>query len=150
MKSHTLLGLLLLSGVCTDALAQTPAPPPQAQQEVDPNTLASAGGRAMQALDGGRAGDLWDGASQIAKQATKRNDFVANVANARKPLGAPVSRAWSAVRRQQIASGDRLPPGQYASVEFLTRFASGKSVRELVSFRLEEAGVWRFTGYVLE
>jgi hypothetical protein len=53
------------------------------------------------------------------------------------------------VTRQQIAAGDKLPPGMYVSIEFLATFAGGKTQRELVSLRLDEDRTWRFTGYFL-
>ena len=150
MKRLSTCVFLVLSAICMSANAQVPAAKQQVQRDIDPNSLAGAGLQAIQVLDGERAGELWDGGSQVAKRTTSRADFVSHVAALRKPLGTVVSRAWSTVHRQQVAGGAQLPQGQYASVEFVTSFSAGKVGRELVSFRLDEDGVWRFTGYVLK
>jgi hypothetical protein len=37
----------------------------------------------------------------------------------------------------------------YSSVEFESLVASGKTVRELISFRFDEDKIWRASGYTL-
>ena len=51
---------------------------------------------------------LWDGASVVAKRSGKRDEFIAAVQAARKPLGRMVGREWHVVRRQRSA-GFHLP-----------------------------------------
>ena len=154
MPSARLLCALMLCVSALPAIAQNAAPAASAQQQVprdiDPNTLANAAASVLQGFDAGKAGDLWDGASSVAKRAAKRADFIGHVAKTRTPLGAPVERTWMAVRRQQVAGGTQLPPGTYASIEFVTRFQNNRAARELVSLRLDEDRIWRFAGYVIE
>ena len=50
----------------------------------------------------------------------------------------------------QAGDGKALPSGLYASVEFLVEFSGKRTMRELVSFRLDEDGTWRFSGYVVQ
>lgn len=147
-----LCALACVSAVPAFAQNAAPAAPTQQQapRDIDPNTLANAAASVLQGFDAGKAGDLWDGASVVAKRAAKRADFIDHVAKARKPLGPPVERNWMAVRRQQVAGGTQLPPGTYASIEFVTRFQNNRVARELVSLRLDEDRIWRFAGYVIE
>ena len=165
MKKTSILGIALIAALwCGSALAQQASPKPAAQRpapaqatlatapaaqrDIDPNALAQGGLQALSLIDSNQTVDLWDGASQIAKQAVTRNDFVAKVSEARKALGAPASRIWVTVRRQMATEG--IPPGLYATTEFATTFQNGKTVLEVVSMRRDEDGRWRFTGYFLK
>ncbi|PJK13614.1 hypothetical protein CO613_09475 [Lysobacteraceae bacterium NML07-0707] len=67
-------------------------------------------------------------------------------------LGRPVSSTWLSVLRQQVDANaaqqaGNPPQGMYISVRFATTFSSGHGLLELVSFRLDEDGVWRVVGY---
>lgn len=148
---------LVLGALVLPAAAQTPPQTPRAPaqqqavaQDIDPNTLANGALSVLRGFDADQAADLWDGASAIAKRAVKRADFISQVGKSRKPLGAPLERTWVAVRRQQVTGGTQLPPGTYASIEFVTRFQGNRMARELVSLRLDEDRVWRLAGYVIE
>lgn len=151
------LGLSMVTGM---AKAQAPAAgaktssAPAAQQapaatnDVGPGPLLDAAARIAQAVDSDQTGQLWDSGSAVAKKAVTRDSFMSATAKVRKPLGAATSRTWIAVYRQR-SDGKSSPAGLYASVRFETVFAKGAK-HELVSFRLDEDGVWRFTGYVLQ
>lgn len=143
MKNVLIACVLLCAGIGPAWAQAKPA-------ETDPNALLNAAAQVAQAVDREQTGALWDGASAITRKRVTRNDFIAAVQKARKPLGTVSGRAWAAVRRQSVASGGQVPAGQYASVELTTTFSSRKVARELVSFRLDEDGVWRLAGYVLE
>jgi hypothetical protein len=140
--------LLLATGAV--AAQQPPAAPPApAPGVIDPNAIRDAGARVVTAIDAGQASRLWDEASPITRQAVTRDAFVAGIARSRQPLGAAANRNWLSVRRQ-AGDGNALPSGLYASIEFLAEFAGKPPVRELVSFRLDEDGVWRFAGYAVQ
>lgn len=128
--------------ILTPAVAQEP--------DIDPNTLAAAGLRIVQLIDGGRAGDVWDGASAVAKRSVDRGRFTQTIADERSPLGAVSWRRWTAVSRHSTPGSGPLPAGLYANVEFETRFAGDRTGYELVSFRQDEDGTWRLSGYVLK
>jgi len=107
---------------------------------------------AIQMIDQGRAGELWDGATPAARKRVSRADFVSQVSRSRSTIGAPQMRTWVAVNRQVVADADPDTAGQYVSVEYESRFANKPegSVRELVSFHLDQDRIWRFSGYVLK
>lgn len=162
MKSRTLVialaALLPLASVAQQRAgnaAQRPAAPAQQapqQQDVDPNSLVAGALQVADLIDKGQAGEVWDGASVVAKQAVTRERFITQTGNVRAPLGAPQSRVWVAVSRQVVTAQqgqNGTPPGTYASVSFATRFASGQTRVELVSFRLDEA-TWRVAGYAIQ
>ncbi|PPT83272.1 DUF4019 domain-containing protein [Xanthomonas theicola] len=128
------------------AAAVTPAAPgPLSKQDAQ---MAQAGLRAAQLVDAGRSGELWDGASAVAKKAVAREVFVRQVDADRARLGALLGRGVASVARVQYAAGSQVPPGVYVNIRFPSRFANApQPVRELVSLRLDEDKTWRLVGY---
>lgn len=137
------------------AAAGTPAAPApqlspaqQAQLEKQNAEMSAAALRAVQWVDGSRMGELWDGASTVAKKAVPRDAFVRQISADRARLGALVSRGQPSISRVRYNVGAAVPEGVYINVAYPTRFAnSGQPVRELVSFRLDQDQVWRLAGY---
>jgi len=152
IAASTLMGADVLAQGRTVQPSQSvrPQPAPAAGAGiVDPSSVAGWAARVLAMVDGGQLAPLWDGASPVAQRAVKREDFVAAVQAARKPMGAPVGREWIAVRRQRGTGDGTLPAGEYASVELAVTAADKRVRLELVTFRLDEDGTWRFAGYVL-
>lgn len=122
-----------------------------AQDVVEASDMVRGGTQAIQMVDQGKAGELWDGATPATQKRVTRADFTSHIAKSRAPLGQPQQRTWVAVNRQVVADADADTAGQYVSIEYETRFA-GKpegTMRELVSFHLDRDRTWRFAGYVL-
>jgi hypothetical protein len=140
-KSKLLLGVALLSGWMGLALAQ----------DADPTNMVRGGLQAIQMVDQGKVGDLWDGAAPATKKRVARPEFIRQVEASRSPLGAAQQRTWISVNRQMVANEDPDLAGQYISVEYESRFANATNrvVREMTSFRLDPNGTWRLSGYVL-
>ncbi len=124
---------------------------PAAAQDVEPSDMVRGGMQAIQMIDQGRAGELWDGATAATRKRVTRADFTSKVTGNRASLGAPRQRVWVAINRQVVTDPDSDTAGQYVSVEYETRFANKpeNTLRELVSFHLDSDRVWRFSGYVL-
>ncbi|WP_198086844.1 DUF4019 domain-containing protein [Variovorax sp. E3] len=124
---------------------------PAAAQEVEASDMVRGGMQAIQMIDQGKAGELWDGATPATRKRVPRADFTGQVASSRAPLGAPRMRTWVAVNRQVVTDPDGDTAGQYVSIEYETRFANRpeNTLRELVSFHLDRDRMWRFSGYVL-
>ncbi|MFV7453802.1 DUF4019 domain-containing protein [Stenotrophomonas maltophilia] len=172
--------LLLLSLLPLTALAQapapaTPAPAParpapaspaaakpatagapaltaaqQAQVQKQDAEMGAAALKAAQLVDANRAGELWDGASAVARRAVPKAAFVSQLTTERARLGALAGRGQPTITRVKYSAGAAVPEGLYINVNFPTRFAnSAQPVRELVSFRFDEDQVWRLTGYSL-
>lgn len=129
------------------APSASPAAPAKNDAGVEPNTVRDVGLRMAKIIDSGQAGQLWDGGSPVIKRTVSRDAFVANIAAKRKGFEQPVAREWAAITRQQ---GGTLPPGKYMSVQFLTVFSGNRALRELISFRQDEDGTWRFVGYAIQ
>ncbi|HEY5851090.1 MAG TPA: DUF4019 domain-containing protein [Lysobacter sp.] len=146
MKMSALL-CVALTAALAPAMAQQAA---QQARDIDPNSLASAGIQAAQLIDAGKAGEVWDGASAVAKRSVDRKKFSESITAQRKPLGATTARRWTLVSRHSTAGSAQLPAGTYANVEFDTQFAGNKTGHELISFRQDEDGTWRLAGYVLK
>jgi hypothetical protein len=158
MKSSIIviaIALLLTTG--TVVAQQKPASHPAASQAADrpapgalePDAVRDAGLRVAMAVDAGQAGRLWDEASAVTRKSVTRDAFIAGITRSRQGLAKAVSRNWLSVRRQS-GDGNALPQGLYASTELLAEFPGKPLVRELVSFRLDEDGTWRFAGYAVQ
>jgi len=151
-KFVSAMGLLLLLASGVSAAQQPPAAQAAAQPAagaIEPNAIRDAAQRVAMAMDAGQAAKLWDEASAITKKSVTRDAFIAGISKSRQPLGKATGRNWVSVRRQ-AGDGQTLPAGLYASAEFLVEFADKRTMRELVSFRLDEDGTWRFSGYVVQ
>ncbi|MGJ7567464.1 DUF4019 domain-containing protein [Variovorax sp. GB1R11] len=124
---------------------------PAAAQDVEASDMVRGGMQAIQMIDQGKAGELWDGATPAARKRGTRADFLSQTAKSRAALGAPRMRTWVTINRQVLTDPDVDLAGQYVSIEYETRFANKPegSVRELVSFHLDSDRIWRFSGYAL-
>lgn len=148
--------VLVLSMMAVTAGAQTPAVQPRPQQAgaatpaqlPDPGRIHSAAVAVARAVDAGQAGRLWDESTALTKRTVKRDAFVEAITKSRATLGAISNREWLLVTRQQ-GGQNGLPAGNYISVEFGAALSGGRTAHELVSFRLDEDGIWRFTGYTI-
>lgn len=143
--------------------ASTPAPePPQPvkQQQLTPEQqaqvtrqnaeMSKAAAQVIQLVDQGKVGEVWDGASAVAKAVVGKGDFVTQITADRQKLGAFVERKQVGVTRAAYAAGGQVPAGNYINVVFATRFANApEPVRELVSFHLDNDKTWRVSGYSL-
>lgn len=118
-------------------------------QDADPAELVKAARAAIRQIDEGSAGSFWEGMSSAVKQRVSRKDFTEAVLRSRQPLGSPGERYWVLITRQKIEGNASTPPGLYGSVEFASTFAGQKTLRELISFRLDEDKVWRTSGYTV-
>lgn len=152
----SLLPLMLVAGFAQAQQAQAPAARAQASQaapqvmRIQPGALLDAAQRAAMVVDAGQVAQLWNDASSVAKRTVSRDDFVAGIAGLRKPLGTLVGREWLTVRRTMSDGNTAVPAGLYGSVEFAATYAGNRTVLELVTFRLDEDGVWRLSGYTLQ
>ena len=134
----------------TQPAAPQLTPAQQAQVARQDAEMTAAALRAAQLVDAGRSGEVWDGASAVARAAVQRQAFITQVQADRTRLGALVGRGQPSVTRVRYGAGAAVPEGLYISVSFPTRFAtSAQPVRELVSFRLDDDQVWRLAGYSL-
>lgn len=126
--------------------------PAAAQEVVEASDMVRGGMQAIEMIDQGKAGELWDGAAPATRKRVTRADFVGQIARSRAQIGMPQMRTWVSVNRQVVAAQDGDTAGQYVSIEYETRFASKSdgTVRELVSFHLDQDRVWRFSGYALK
>ena len=148
-----LIAMLLVTVPVGIARAQSPSPsatPAIAARVLAPGAALDAAVQAATLVDAGRAGELWDGASPVAKRAVTREAFIAGITAARQRHGTLADRQWLSVSRQFHDGKQGAPAGHYVSVELLARASAGRSVRELVSLRIDEDGTARLSGYVVE
>lgn len=100
-------------------------------------------------IDKGQAGQVWDQASEVARKAVSRDQFIQATEADRAKLGPVTSRKVAAVTRA-VSKGGELPAGNYISVNFATTFGkNAQPVRELVSFHSDSDQQWRLSGYTV-
>jgi hypothetical protein len=117
--------------------------------DIAPSNVVQAATEVAQLIDGGQIAQVWDGSSPISQRAVARDKFVATVTAQRKALGAPTSRRWTAVTRSVVQNDKSVPGGYYVSARFETHFAGNRAASELFSFRFDEDGTWRLSGYTI-
>lgn len=132
--------VLMLAGVAGAATAQ---------EAESADALLRNADNALRQLDAGNYGELWDGAAAFIKAGLPREQFVASTRLSREALGEVSLRSWSSVMRIRYDnSTSGIPNGRYANVDFTTELANGRTVFEMLSYRLEDDGRWHLTGYV--
>jgi hypothetical protein len=100
-------------------------------------------------IDNGQIGEVWDRASDVAKQSVTRDQFVKTTEADRAKLGKMNSRKVAGVTRS-VSRGGKLPAGMYVNVNFATQFGNNtKPTRELISFHLDNDKKWRLSGYTV-
>lgn len=125
-------------------------PEQQAQRTRQDAEISKAADQIVQLVDQNKTGEVWDGASAVAKSAVTRESFVQQIASDRRKLGAPVTRTRVATTRAAYGPGDQVPAGNYINVVIATKFANVPDpVRELVSFHFDDDKIWRVSGYSL-
>ncbi len=125
---------------------------PDADNSIEPSALRDASLRMALALDAGHGKQVWRAASVVVRELLSCDDFAHSVAARRHAVGKVRRRDWHLVSRLVRAEPgpDGLPPGNYACSEFTVTFDDERMGMELVSFRLDEDGVWRFVGNHIE
>ncbi len=119
-----------------------------AQEGTSADELIQTALSGLRQIDENRSGELWEAASAFVKTKLPKAEFVNNMQRTRQTVGTVARRDWaSVVRIRYLDDSTGLPAGQYANVDFATHLDNGKTVFEMVSFRLEPGG-WRLTGYV--
>ncbi|HXS72635.1 MAG TPA: DUF4019 domain-containing protein [Rhodanobacteraceae bacterium] len=113
--------------------------------------MANSAEAIAQLVDQGKAGEVWDQASNVAKQVVSRNEFVSGIQSQRSKLGTLVSRKLAAVTHSVSKGDKKLPAGDYINVVFASQFGNNKQpIRELVSYHFDSDKVWRVSGYTLQ
>lgn len=104
--------------------------------------------RVVQQMNSNRYVDVWQNAAPFVKVKIPRDQFVSATRQSREALGAVSRRGWASVTRLQYTAQAGIPDGLYANVDYVTTFADGRTVVELLSFQFGEDGTWRLTGYI--
>lgn len=131
------------------AAAPALTPEQQAAVEKQNSQMAQAALQVAQLVDQGKVGEVWDGASPVAKAVVKRDAFVKSVDADRAKVGKVQERKLAGITRSE-SKGGTTPAGYYINVNFATKFTNEKQpIRELISFHLDQNKEWRVSGYTL-
>lgn len=143
------LAVIALAVISAPAYAQAPAPAPapapaQAPAVAGPETFVAFATQVATNVDQGRAGLVWDRASQALKSATPKDRFVSQIVRKQQQNGATVSRVWQSVVRSTMADGR----GQLVTVTFVVNTNKNTSFNEVIQFMTEQNNLWRTSAYI--
>ncbi|MEW6345469.1 MAG: DUF4019 domain-containing protein [Pseudomonadota bacterium] len=119
-----------------------------AEQGASADELLNDANQVLQQLDTSHYAALWQDAAPFVKASVPQERFTSQMQQARQSVGAVTRRGWASVTRIQYSGTKGIPDGLYANVDFATTLASGRTMFELLSFRLGDDGQWHLTGYV--
>jgi hypothetical protein len=119
-----------------------------AEQGASADELLNDANQVLQQLDTNRYAALWQDAAPFVKASMPQERFTSQMQQARQSVGAVTRRGWASVTRIQYNGVKGYPDGLYANVDFATTLASGRTMFEMLSFRLGDDGQWHLTGYV--
>ncbi len=125
MKTFSLVLIAAMLAFTASASAQqvaqpAPAPQPQPvkQQQLTPEQqgqvtrqnaeMGKAAAQVIQLVDQNKIGEVWDGASAVAKSVVGKSNFVSQIIADRQKLGAPTERKQVGVTRAAYAAGGQL------------------------------------------
>ncbi len=146
-----IVGVALTTTPAGDARAQAPTAAQAASVDTSPDALLVAAGRVLALLDTGNYAPLWQDIPPVLQSRFKQDTFIADMKSARQSVGPLRQRTWSGVSRLRYATPTTpqgVPAGLYANVEMSSTTTDGRSLIERISFRLENDGSVRFTGYL--
>jgi hypothetical protein len=123
-----------------------PTEPPAAQPTLgDDKDAIDAAKKWLDLLDADKAGVAWDSASKELQKVVKRDQFIAEMRNVRKEMGKLDSRtAVKFARAHELPGGS---PGDYALIEFDSKYKNGKHLSEQLIWSVEQGDTWRVVGY---
>lgn len=136
-----LLILILMARLGTSTAHAQPAAP-------DPNAWLNAAQQAARMIDSGKAGELWDGGSPEMKKLVAKRDFLASLKKARGTDAVSV-REWQSIERSALSGQPDVPAGLYVNLRFRAKLGP-RIVNELVTFRQDSDGAWRWMGYLVQ
>ncbi|MEP6907502.1 MAG: DUF4019 domain-containing protein [Pseudoxanthomonas sp.] len=127
-------------------------PAQQAQLAKQDAEMTKAAAQVIQLVDQNKTGEVWEGASPVAKAVVTKEAFVQQITADRKTLGALAERKVVGVSRAfyEANNPQGLPAGTYITVAYASKFANApQPVREIVSFHADDDKTWRVSGYSL-
>lgn len=101
----------------------------------------------LKLVDEGKYLESWEEAAAYFENAITRKQWEQALAAVRKPLGKLESRKLKTKEYRTALPG--APDGEYVVIQFETSFENKKSAIETVTPMLDQAGVWRVSGYYI-
>ncbi len=98
--------------------------------------------------DKGRYAESWNAAAQYLRQQFTESEWIENVGEIRKPLGAKKDRYIATAGHATSLSG--FPDGEYVVVQFYTTFENRTLALETVTLAKGEDAVWRVADYTIK
>jgi len=124
-----------------DSPAATVKPPDQA-------AAIAAAEAWLRSIDSEDYAGSWDRAATYFRHAITKDQWVASLNGARRPLGALTSRRLLSAEPATRLPG--APDGHYVVIQFQTAFANKKLAVETATSMLDTDGAWRVAGYLIK
>lgn len=135
--------LVLISLFCGLVLSQAVVADQAAEQEA-----FKAVNFWLALVDGGSYAKSWETAAEYFKGAVTKEQWVASMTAARKPLGRVHYRTLKHKKYTTTLPG--APDGEYVVIQFATSFEKKKSAIETVTPMRDKDGKWRVSGYYIK
>ena len=120
-----------------------------AEVDASPGKLLEIAREALRQVEEDRLGELWGASSNVLRSRVPRAEFVESTRKALKERGRVKAREWAQIRQVMYSeSGQAVPAGRYANVEFSILQVNGTAGVERISLSYE-GGRWHFLGYVM-
>jgi Protein of unknown function (DUF4019) len=151
-RRHPVWSLSIILALMTGAASQAQTPDATALVQATEQTTAQAALRTavqrwLQQLDAGDHLASWSSAATPFKNAVTSTQWQQAAQSVRQPLGAVQSRQDKSTQFTRSLPG--APDGQYAVLQFDTRFDRKAQAVETLTLVLEADGAWRVTGYFI-
>lgn len=117
-----------------------------AEQQDEQQAVASATAW-LALLDEGEYGKSWQEAAEYLKRVMPKEQWEAQLAAVREPLGAVLSREVLSTEYRTSLPG--APDGEYVIIQFASSFEHKREAVETVTPMLEDDGSWRVSGYYI-
>jgi hypothetical protein len=128
--------------------AGSPGEAPQQPSINDDRDVIEASEKWLRLLDRGQLGPAWDVSAKTLQAQVTRAEWIKGIGAARKPFGRLAARNRDRFARAHQLPG--VPEGDYAIVQFDSRFEGGRHATEQITWSLEpDGGVWRVAGYYI-
>jgi len=123
----------------------SPKPSPNPEAEKAATTAAQAW---LALVDAGNYSESWNEAEPYFQKVVTEKSWEISMESFRKPLGNLLSRTVTSA--QFITEMPGAPDGKYVVMQFDSSFTDKKSTVETVTFKLDDDGKWKASGYFIK
>lgn len=116
--------------------------------EIAEQSAVAAAEKWLNLIDSGDAGESWNCAASLFKNALSAEQWEKALTAAQAPIGKPVARKLKSKQYAEELPG--APDGEYVVIEYETAFEKKQNGTETVVPMKDADGEWRVSGYFVK